>query len=74
LIDGIDEKDLSARSLNYRDGVVSRFDGKVAIVTGAASGIGNEIALRLTALSGTPVIADRDRGAPTPPRGSTRHV
>jgi len=35
-----------------------RFDGKVAIVTGAASGIGKEIALRFAAEGGIPVIAD----------------
>ena len=35
-----------------------RFDGKVAIVTGAASGIGKEIALRFAAEGGAPVIAD----------------
>jgi 3-hydroxybutyrate dehydrogenase len=37
---------------------MARFDKKVAIVTGAASGIGKEIALRFAAEGGTPVIAD----------------
>ncbi len=37
-----------------------RFDGKVALVTGAASGIGKEIALRFAAAGGAPVIADVD--------------
>ncbi|MBV8132807.1 MAG: 3-hydroxybutyrate dehydrogenase [Alphaproteobacteria bacterium] len=35
-----------------------RFSDKVAIVTGAASGIGKEIALRFAAEDGVPVIAD----------------
>ena len=35
-----------------------RFDGKVAIITGAASGIGKEIAMRFAAEGGIPIIAD----------------
>ena len=37
---------------------MARFHGKVAIITGAASGIGKEIALRFALEGGTPVIAD----------------
>src|SRR5438045_6645243 len=37
---------------------MSRFNGKVGIITGAASGIGKEVALRFAAEGGTPVIAD----------------
>ena len=37
---------------------MARFDGRVAIVTGSASGIGKEIALRFAAEGGIPVIAD----------------
>src|SRR5271170_973138 len=39
---------------------MSRFDGKVGIITGAASGIGKEIAARFAAEGGIPVIADLD--------------
>ncbi|MFZ3234990.1 MAG: SDR family NAD(P)-dependent oxidoreductase, partial [Stellaceae bacterium] len=39
---------------------MSRFDGKVGIITGAASGIGKEIALRFAAEGGISVIADLD--------------
>lgn len=37
---------------------MARFDGKIGIITGAASGIGKEIALRFAAEGGIPVIAD----------------
>jgi len=37
---------------------MARFDKNVGIITGAASGIGKEIALRYAAEGGTPVIAD----------------
>jgi 3-hydroxybutyrate dehydrogenase len=37
---------------------MSRFDRRVAIITGAASGIGKEIAFRFAAEGGVPVIAD----------------
>src|SRR5215831_9777320 len=41
-----------------RSAEMPRFSDKVAIVTGAASGIGKEIALRFAAEGGVPVIAD----------------
>ena len=44
---------------------MSRFTGRIAIVTGAASGIGKEIALRLAVEGGTPVIADLNLEAAT---------
>lgn len=37
---------------------MTRFDGRVAIITGSASGIGKEIALRFAVEGGIPVIAD----------------
>lgn len=37
---------------------MARFDGRVGIITGAASGIGKEIAIRFAAEGGIPVIAD----------------
>jgi len=40
--------------------IMARFDGRVAIITGAASGIGREIAVRLADEGGVPVIADLD--------------
>ncbi len=42
---------------------MARFDGKVGIITGAASGIGKEIAVRLAAEGGIPVIADLNLAA-----------
>jgi 3-hydroxybutyrate dehydrogenase len=42
---------------------MSRFAGKVAVVTGAASGIGKAVALRFAAEGAIPVIADLDRDA-----------
>ena len=57
--------ELDAPSLGRlkRNSAMSRFDGKVVIITGAASGIGKEIALRFAAEGGIPVIADLDLGA-----------
>ena len=42
---------------------MARFDGRVALITGAASGIGKEIALRFAAEGGIPVIADLNLAA-----------
>ncbi len=44
---------------------MARFDSQVGIITGAASGIGKEIALRYAAEGGTPVIADLNLDAAT---------
>ncbi len=51
---------------------MSRFDGKVAIITGAASGIGKEIALRFAAEGGIPVIADLNLEAATATAGEIK--
>jgi len=40
-----------------------RFDGRVALITGAASGIGKEVAVRFAAAGGIPVIADLNADA-----------
>ena len=42
---------------------MNRFDGQVAITTGAASGIGRQIALRFAREGGISVIADLDFAA-----------
>lgn len=42
---------------------MARFDGRVALITGAASGIGKHIAARLAAVGGIPVIADLNLAA-----------
>lgn len=39
---------------------MSRFTGRVGLITGSANGIGKEIALRFAAEGGTPIIADLD--------------
>jgi 3-hydroxybutyrate dehydrogenase len=44
---------------------MTRFDGQVALITGAASGIGKEIAIRFAGAGGIPVIADLDLEAAT---------
>lgn len=42
---------------------MSRFTGKIGLITGSASGIGKEIALRFAAEGGTPIIADLNLAA-----------
>lgn len=42
---------------------MNRFDGKVGLITGSASGIGKEIALRFAAEGGIPIIADLNLAA-----------
>jgi 3-hydroxybutyrate dehydrogenase len=49
-----------------------RFSDKVAIITGAASGIGKEIALRFAAEGGVPVIADLNFDAADATAGEIR--
>ena len=51
---------------------MARFDGRVAIITGSASGIGKQVALRLAAEGGIPVIADLDLKAAEATAGEIR--
>jgi 3-hydroxybutyrate dehydrogenase len=51
---------------------MARLDGRIAIITGAASGIGKEIAVRLAAEGGVPVIADLHLGAAEETAGQIR--
>src|SRR5207253_2261286 len=48
---------------NARDALAMKLQDKVCIVTGAASGIGKEIAVTYAAEGGKVVIADLNRGA-----------
>jgi len=51
---------IMADTWNWRDGRVPRMDGKRAIVTGAASGLGAYIAEALSEKGATVVLADKD--------------
>jgi len=51
---------------------LARFDGRVGISTGSASGIGKQVALRLAAEGGIPVIADLDLKAAEATAGEIR--
>src|SRR5688500_1151615 len=51
--------------LQEREGAMSRFEGRVALVTGGASGIGKATAKRIAAEGGAVVIADLQDDAGT---------
>src|SRR3982750_4257574 len=51
------------RDRGTRGGAAMKLDGKVAVVTGAASGIGRAIALRYAAEGARGVVADLQRDA-----------